>query len=121
MSNPLLSRFSSHLHRNILRPPFTSPSLIPPRLPQRAHLSRNKIPSKPSSLSPIQTQHDSFDTNLSFKELGANRTVKIVVIIVLSIAVTVESVFWGKLLWAKFGPETEIEDGKEGKEEGKSE
>lgn len=47
-------------------------------------------------------------------ELGANRTVKIVVIMALMIAGTAESIFWGKLLWAKFAPE----DGKEDEGEG---
>lgn len=40
----------------------------------------------------------------SFGELGASKTVKIVVIVVLSIFGTMESIFWIKVLWAKFGP-----------------
>jgi len=41
----------------------------------------------------------------SFKDLGANRTVKVVVYVSLGVIATVESVAWGKLLWARFGPE----------------
>jgi len=39
---------------------------------------------------------------LSWKELGANKTVKWVVIIFISIIGTMESIFWIKVIWAKF-------------------
>jgi len=38
----------------------------------------------------------------SFKGLGASRAVKITVLVCLSILGTMESVFWFKVLWAKF-------------------
>lgn len=37
-----------------------------------------------------------------FSELGASRTVKIVVIIAVVIGGTMETIFWTKVLWAKF-------------------
>ncbi|PMD54834.1 uncharacterized protein K444DRAFT_633736 [Hyaloscypha bicolor E] len=40
----------------------------------------------------------------SFKDLGANRTVKIVVYFSLGVIATLETVAWTKFLWAKFGP-----------------
>ncbi len=40
--------------------------------------------------------------SLSFKELGATRTVKIVAIIALCIIGTAETVFWVQVGWRKF-------------------
>jgi hypothetical protein len=40
----------------------------------------------------------------SFKDLGANRTVKMVVYSFLGVVATLESVAWTKFLWVKFGP-----------------
>jgi len=67
---------------------------------------------KPTSEKPKSQNPSSPMSKLT--ELGANRTVKIVVIMALMIAGTAESIFWGKLLWAKFAPE----DGKEDEGEG---
>ncbi|KAH8587456.1 hypothetical protein B0O99DRAFT_481996, partial [Bisporella sp. PMI_857] len=39
-----------------------------------------------------------------FSELGATKTVKVVVIICLCIAGTMETIFWTRVLWEKFGP-----------------
>jgi len=47
-----------------------------------------------------------------FSELGASRTVKIVVIIVLTIGGTLETIFWAKIIWRKFFREKE--EGEEG-------
>jgi hypothetical protein len=49
----------------------------------------------------------------SFKDLGANRTVKIVVYSFLGVVATLESVAWTKLLWGKFGPGPKEGGGKE--------
>ncbi|KUJ19593.1 uncharacterized protein LY89DRAFT_717066 [Mollisia scopiformis] len=43
----------------------------------------------------------------NFRDLGASRTVKIVVFTFLAIAGTLEMITWTKLLWAKFGPSAE--------------
>jgi hypothetical protein len=40
----------------------------------------------------------------NFKDLGANRTVKIVVYSFLGVVATLESIAWMRFLWAKFGP-----------------
>ncbi|KAE9367319.1 hypothetical protein N431DRAFT_428730, partial [Stipitochalara longipes BDJ] len=47
----------------------------------------------------------------SFKDLGANRTVKIVVYFSLGVIATVESFTWGKLLWRRFGPASKSNGG----------
>jgi len=39
----------------------------------------------------------------SFKDLGASRTVKVVVYVSLGVIATVESVAWGRFLWGRFG------------------
>ena len=48
----------------------------------------------------------------SLRELGANRTVKIVVVGCISVLATIESIFWAKVAWAKFGPEKEKKEEK---------
>ena len=53
----------------------------------------------------------------SLKDLGANRASKTVVLIALSVLATMESVFWIKVGWRRFGLSTEEKvstDGKEG-------
>lgn len=59
--------------------------------------STGKVPPGPTE----NPSYPSFD----FKELGASRIVKIVVIVAISIGGTMESIFWAQVLWAKFGPE----------------
>lgn len=43
----------------------------------------------------------------SLDDLGASRTVKVVVIVCLTVLGTLESVVWGKALWAKTSPSPE--------------
>ncbi|KAF2490076.1 hypothetical protein BU16DRAFT_531416 [Lophium mytilinum] len=69
---------------------------------QRAKFSTTK-PTSDTDSKPPKLKNPSFG-GASLKELGANRTVRIVVIIALTIAGTAESIFWAKVLWAKFGP-----------------
>lgn len=45
----------------------------------------------------------------SFDGLGASRGVKVVVIAGLTVLGTMETIFWSKLLWAKFSPVPEDE------------
>ena len=45
----------------------------------------------------------------SFKELGASRTVKVVVYLAVGVMGTLETITYGKFLWAKFGPEPKVE------------
>ncbi|PVH74844.1 hypothetical protein DL98DRAFT_519000 [Cadophora sp. DSE1049] len=63
--------------------------------------TQNSSPSKPSP-----PPNPSFGA-ASFKELGATRTVKIVVYIAVVIIGTAETFTWSKFLWAKFGPKKE--------------
>ncbi|KAF3120336.1 hypothetical protein TWF703_002646 [Orbilia oligospora] len=59
---------------------------------------------------------------MSWKDLGASRTVKIVVIIALSIVGTMETIFYVKLFMRKFFPREEnpVEDGEPAVEDAKS-
>lgn len=93
------------------------PSYIPQSIPIRS-LSRSICPistfqaaraptinNRSRSGGDQKTVHDGPTANsFSFKDLGANRTVKVVVISVLMVFGTLESIFWIKFLWAKFGP-----------------
>jgi hypothetical protein len=67
-----------------------------------------------TSKPPPNTSENSELPSFSFKDLGANRTVKIVVIVALTIGGTAESVFWAQMLWAKFGPEKKEDEEIEG-------
>ena len=46
---------------------------------------------------------------LNLKELGINRTAKIVIFVALSIAGTVETIFWIKVIWRKFDGSKEVD------------
>ncbi|KAH8784518.1 hypothetical protein F5882DRAFT_439367 [Hyaloscypha sp. PMI_1271] len=72
-----------------------------PLFPARLYSTGQKPPSPPPP--PPPPPNPSFGS-ASFKDLGANRTVKIVVYFSLGVIATVESVAWTKFLWAKFGP-----------------
>jgi hypothetical protein len=56
-----------------------------------------------SSQKPPPPPNPSFG-GASFKDLGASRTVKIVVYSFLGVAATLETVAWTKFLYEKFGP-----------------
>lgn len=47
-----------------------------------------------------------------------NRPVRLVVIVALSILSVTETIFWTKVLWAKFGPAPETESEEMGEEGG---
>lgn len=54
------------------------------------------------------------DVFATLKSLNMSRTTKLVVYTALIIMATAESVFWIKVLWAKFGPaQKDLEDGQE--------
>ncbi|KAH7419639.1 hypothetical protein BKA64DRAFT_699667 [Cadophora sp. MPI-SDFR-AT-0126] len=95
-----------HIHQPRLHQSFPSP------ISQSSHSSKsfstnvrlhaqNSSPSKP----PLPP-NPSFGAT-SFKELGATRTVKIVVYTAVFIIGTAETFTWSKFLWAKFGPKEE--------------
>ena len=108
MMNQLLQPLTSH--RPQLAPfrqlPFSNSLLSGSNA--SSHLSRPFSTQKPPP--PPPHQNPSFGS-ASFKDLGANRTVKIVVYVSLGIIATVESITWGKLIYRRFGP-----DPKEGEE-----
>lgn len=61
--------------------------------------SSNPALSQPKRPNPLQNQEIPI---ARFSELGASRTVKVVVIIALTIGGTLETIFWSKVLWRKF-------------------
>jgi hypothetical protein len=87
-------------------------------LPQAALLSTSTDdgPGKAQNRKPGPTtppQNPSLP-DFSFQGLGANRTVKVIVIVCLPVFGTIESIFWVKALWAKFSPSPEEESKPEG-------
>jgi hypothetical protein len=68
-------------------------------LNQKSHFSTQKPHSQPEIIKGVP-----------FSELGANRTVKIVVYIAVGIIGTAETYAWGRFLWGKYGPQ-QGEDG----------
>lgn len=68
--------------------------------------TQNPSPNSPNSPKQPLPPNPSFDA-ASFKELGATRTVKIVVYIAVAVMGTAETFTWSKFLWAKFGPKEE--------------
>jgi hypothetical protein len=89
--------------------PILSPTLRATFSSQKASLNIAKedasskvAPPKQSSAAPAP-QNPSYPT-FSFKDLGANRGVKVVVVVCLTVLGTMESIFWGKVLWAKISP-----------------
>ncbi len=113
--SPLLSIMRSSIHHQVAlhlryqpsKHSSPSQSLLLPTI-NRSLFSQK--PDRPASDLPSKPSFPA----ASFKDLGASRTVKVVVIVCLWIIGTMESITWGRLLWAKFSPSVE-----EGKEEGK--
>lgn len=76
----------------------------------------SKAPKPKPTTAPL---HEQYYPSTRFSELGASRPVKVIVISVLVVLGTLESVFWTKTLWAYFFPEPSGGDGQgEGKAEG---
>src|SRR5271156_5244722 len=59
-------------------------------------------PQRPGSAAPVI--QNPFYPAFSFRGLGAGRKAKIFVIACLTVFGTIESVFWVKVVWAKFSP-----------------
>ncbi|KAH6712605.1 hypothetical protein DL95DRAFT_395463 [Leptodontidium sp. 2 PMI_412] len=103
---------NNHIHRQFIQQtqlqssPFQS--LHSPRFFATNYPLQTQNPS-PSPSKPSPPPNPSFGA-ASFKELGATRTVKIVVYIAIGIMGTVETFTWSRFLWAKFGPK-KVEDG----------
>jgi hypothetical protein len=102
------------------------------------HITRKPIPNSisvlsQSSRSTLSSQRAAFSTSkndkpqktppspgnpsypvFSFEGLGANRTIKVVVIACLTVVGTMESIFWAKVLWAKISKSPEEKGEQEG-------
>ena len=72
-----------------------------------------KAPSHKPASSTQASGNPSYPT-FSFKDLGASRTVKIVVIAGLSVINTIKSIFWVKAIWAKISPSLQEEPKSDG-------
>ncbi|KAK5955479.1 hypothetical protein OHC33_003117 [Knufia fluminis] len=68
---------------------------------EKATQQTSSHPSQPKQ-NPSNPSSDTKATLVNFKDLGATRTVKIVVIIALCIMGTAETIFWAQVLWRKF-------------------
>jgi hypothetical protein len=85
---------------------------------QRASLStgrKDAFPKEPllkPASSTSQSQNPAYSA-FSFENLGANRTTKVVVIVCLTVAGTIESILWVKVLWAKISPSPKEESNPE--------
>ncbi|PMD40193.1 hypothetical protein L207DRAFT_335186 [Hyaloscypha variabilis F] len=91
---------------NTLRFPHLRPPFHPNSSPLSRTFSTNSNP-RLYSTNPNPKQQQNQNPSMggaSFKDLGANRTVKVVVYVSLGVIATLESVTWGKLLWRRFGP-----------------
>lgn len=116
--NLIRSSFKRHdqffLHKSILS---ASPRA---RIPHRSYSTQPSSSNKTTPESPENsTEHnnnndDMPDVFATLKSLNMSRTTKLVVYTALIIMATAESVFWIKVLWAKFGPaQKDLEDGQE--------
>ncbi len=111
----LLLRTAAPLHSHSITPGASRMSLFRPcaRLHNISKSSRSQFS--------IQSQRQNANENkpplpknpsygaASFKELGATRTVKVVVYVAIGIIATVETVTYTRFLWAKFGPKPKVE------------
>ncbi|KAI5806046.1 hypothetical protein EDC01DRAFT_777935 [Geopyxis carbonaria] len=100
----LLGRSQLLLHTPLSR---TSLSRCPHHI---RPLSTRKTPKYPPQEN--ETENPSYPT-FTLKGLGANRTVKVVVVAALTVMATAETVFWGRVVWGKWGPKGDG-DGMEG-------
>ncbi|KAK6344945.1 hypothetical protein TWF718_006895 [Orbilia javanica] len=88
--------------------PFSLIHMLKPTVqtPQRAFSSQK--PSPNPNLGPNHGQEVSHEMpKVNWKDLGASRTVKIVVIVALSIVGTMETIFYVKLFMKRFFPDEE--------------
>ena len=111
---PLVSRATSSVqqalpHRIAKRIRPQSPTYPPPSTP-RLITSQTENSSNGSLQAPRRPSESSeppANPSFSLQDLGANRTVRVVVVASLSIIATMESMFWIRVGWAKFGQSKE--------------
>lgn len=121
MSLPISQRTAVSLYKHTVASPFRTPSRQLPRL-QHSQLEQHSTSAsavtvrllsttKRNGTSSLKSNSDKkrpFDDQVeppkvSFRDLGASRTVKVVVIVALMVFGTMESIFWMRVLWEKFG------------------
>lgn len=121
MSLPISPRTAVSLYKHTIASPFRTSSRHLSRL-QHSQLEQHSSSASAvavrllsttkrngtSSLKSNSDQKRPFDDQVeppkaSFRDLGASRTVKVVVIVALMVFGTMESIFWMRVLWEKFG------------------
>lgn len=114
---PIQHSFKRHdqvfLCKSVISSVSASPKIKIPNRPYSTQpSSSNKtIPKSPENATE-HNNNDMPDVLAGLKSIKMSRTTKVVVYTALTIMATVESVFWIKVLWAKFGPAQEdLEDG----------
>jgi hypothetical protein len=95
--NPL--RAVPQVHPIILISPRTQHQPLHRFIPPSTRPFSSQKPIDPFSTTPKKRSFGS-----ALDDLGATRTTKVVIIVFISIAATVESIGWAKFLWYKFSP-----------------
>ena len=113
------SMLLSHVNRLLQRPPLQRLPIQKPCLPaiipaNRSFATKSRLNGNQATKGPQETHKTLGNStpssqnpeypSFSLKDLGANRACKIVVLVCLSVLGTMESIFWVKVGWAKFGP-----------------
>lgn len=94
-SSPSTSRSTNRIHAHKLS------TFDPQRYAE--YKSNTSAPPKEKPAKSELKENQNHSIGLNFKDLGATRTVKWIVVVALSIAGTIETVFWTKVLMAKLG------------------
>ncbi|KAF7852716.1 hypothetical protein EAF04_010910 [Stromatinia cepivora] len=94
-SSPSTSRSTNMIHAHKL-------STFDPRR-YAEHKSNTSTPPKEKSAKTNLKENQNPSIGLNFKDLGATKTVKWVVIVAISIVGTMETIFWTKVLMVKLG------------------
>lgn len=113
-------RNSFRANRIVFSKSIKSPASVSPNLEALYRSYSTQPPSnKTTPKNPENaTEHndDMPDVLAGLRSIKMGRTTKIIVYTALTIMATMESVFWMKVLWAKFGPAPkDLEDGQEEK------
>lgn len=114
MPSPIFALYLLPAMRPIILPraAIRHVSVLRTRMQQTAHLSQRKLlsssaPYNSPKLAPEMPNQNPQLPPFRFKDLGASRTVKVVVITCISVLATLESYFWMRVIWEKFGPAEE--------------
>jgi hypothetical protein len=117
LQNPIQHSFKRQ-HQTFLRKSIISSVSASPGI-KTPHRSYSTQPPSSNKTTPKSSENATEDNNnndmpdvlAGLKSIKMSRATKLVVYTALTIMATVESVFWIKVLWAKFGPaQKELED-----------